>query len=320
MGQGSIASGFNSTAFGLASTASGSYSSSSGYYTKAEAQSSTAFGRYNIGGGNSSSWVSTDPLFEIGNGTSTSDKSNAVTVLKDGKVGIGTAYPKGELEVFGNDGVIFGGAYGSGTSINFLERPVMMWYPKKAAFRAGYQKGTNWDDANIGNYSVAMGRDTKSSGWASISLGDESEAIGDHSVAIGNNTLASGNYSCALGDQTTSSGYASTSMGYNTSAEGSYSTALGTYTTAVGLYSTTIGSYVQVNGEGAFFIGDHSTGTTTSKSEPNRFHARFARGYYLYTNSAASLGAYLAPGGGSWSSISDSTKKEILNLQMEKTF
>jgi hypothetical protein len=36
---------------------------------------------------------------------------------------------------------------------------------------------------------------------------------------------------------------------------------------------------------------------------------RFAHGYRLFTDSAASVGASLAPGGSSWGTISDSTKK-----------
>lgn len=44
----------------------------------------------------------TDSLFEIWNGTSTSSKSNAMTVLTNGNVGIGTDNPTSKLEVNGN--------------------------------------------------------------------------------------------------------------------------------------------------------------------------------------------------------------------------
>ena len=40
----------------------------------------------------------------------------------------------------------------------------MMWYPRKAAFRAGGISGTQWDAANIGAYSVAIGQDVRASG------------------------------------------------------------------------------------------------------------------------------------------------------------
>ncbi len=47
---------------------------------------STAFGRNNVGGGSISSWEPTDPLFEIGMGTSSVEKANAFTVYKSGKI------------------------------------------------------------------------------------------------------------------------------------------------------------------------------------------------------------------------------------------
>jgi hypothetical protein len=61
-----------------------------GSETKSESFASFSIGRFNVGGGNASSWINTDPLFEIGIGTSSSAPSNAFTVLKNGKIGIGT--------------------------------------------------------------------------------------------------------------------------------------------------------------------------------------------------------------------------------------
>jgi hypothetical protein len=60
-----------------------------------------AVGRYNVGGGNATSWIDTDPIFEIGNGTGISTRSNAITVLKNGNVGIGTSFPLDRLQVNG---------------------------------------------------------------------------------------------------------------------------------------------------------------------------------------------------------------------------
>ena len=97
-----LASGLVSTALGYNTTASGYISTAMGYGTKAESYGSTAIGKYNIGGGNATTWVATDPLFEIGIGTSVGDKNNAVTVLKNGKVGIGTTTPGQALDVIGS--------------------------------------------------------------------------------------------------------------------------------------------------------------------------------------------------------------------------
>ncbi len=99
----STAIGMYSSAFG-SGTAKGNYASSFGLGSIARSYSSTVFGNFNHYGNNSISvdslsWVGTDPLFEIGNGTSISARSNAVTVLKNGKVGIGTTDPQGKLHV-----------------------------------------------------------------------------------------------------------------------------------------------------------------------------------------------------------------------------
>ncbi len=79
-----IASGSNSTAMGLSAEASGNNSIALGRSTIAEALNSTALGRYNVGGGNQTTWIESDPLFEIGNGSSSS-RSNALTILKNGQ-------------------------------------------------------------------------------------------------------------------------------------------------------------------------------------------------------------------------------------------
>ncbi len=69
-----------STAMGGSTTASGNYSTAMGYFTIAEAHSSTAIGRYNNGGGNPLTYISSNPLFEVGNGTHI-NRSNALTVF-----------------------------------------------------------------------------------------------------------------------------------------------------------------------------------------------------------------------------------------------
>jgi len=47
-------------------------------------------------------WVATDPLLEVGNGTSSSATSNALTVLKNGNTSLGTTAPTNKLEVHHN--------------------------------------------------------------------------------------------------------------------------------------------------------------------------------------------------------------------------
>jgi len=52
-----------------------------------------AIGQFNVGGGTAATWQTGDPLFEIGVGADAAHKANAVTVLKNGKVGIGDETP-----------------------------------------------------------------------------------------------------------------------------------------------------------------------------------------------------------------------------------
>jgi hypothetical protein len=114
IGGNTTASGSAATALGYSTTASGVRSTAMGDGTTAAAYVSTAIGRYNIGGGTANSWVSTDPLFEIGNGTGTGvNAANALTVLKNGNIGIGTTVPSSMLEVAGQV-KITGGVPGAG--------------------------------------------------------------------------------------------------------------------------------------------------------------------------------------------------------------
>jgi hypothetical protein len=184
------------------------------------------------------------------------------------------------------DGAYFKGTYGNGGIPIEGGGTRMMWYPGKAAFRAGYVYSDNWDDSNIGEYSIAMGQSTTASGF--------------NSTALGSSTLASGP--------------GSTAMGVATGARGAYSTAMGFYASAYGNYSTAMGSWVQTLGTGSFIIGDFSTNTMLTRDGDNKFFARFDGGYELYTNSDATAGVYLNSGDISWRSLSDSTKKENFKL------
>jgi len=86
-----------STALGRWTLASGEASLAANHYTTAASYASSAFGRFNVGGGTPTSWVGEDPLFEIGIGTSPSNRANAVTVRKDGEVTIVKLKPQGDI-------------------------------------------------------------------------------------------------------------------------------------------------------------------------------------------------------------------------------
>ncbi len=102
-----------SAAFGTDTEARGNYSSAFGLSTWALSYGETSVGRYSLGGGNATSWLGTDPLFEVGNGSGTSARANAFTVYKNGnaefqrsiKLGdhIGSSVSNGSIRYNGSD-------------------------------------------------------------------------------------------------------------------------------------------------------------------------------------------------------------------------
>ena len=91
-----------SAAFGCGGIADGFASAAFGEGTLAQASHSFAVGRFNVSGGNNTSWVSTDPLFEVGNGTPET-ASDAFVVYKNGNAafqGVVQAAPGGDIPMF----------------------------------------------------------------------------------------------------------------------------------------------------------------------------------------------------------------------------
>jgi hypothetical protein len=104
-GDHSKALGNNSLAFGLNTTAIGSSSIAFGASTKAKAFASLVIGQFNdtSGIGIQKDWFSgTDQAFVIGNGWDETTRSNAFTVLQNGKTAIGIVTPTEMLDVNGN--------------------------------------------------------------------------------------------------------------------------------------------------------------------------------------------------------------------------
>jgi hypothetical protein len=255
MGYSTTASGDYSNAMGRNTIASGKFSSASGFYTIAPSYLETVIGRYNseYSPNDPNGWIDTDRLFVIGNGTSSSLRNNALTILKNGNAGIGTENPTALLHTYGIElgqgNVVFVGEAKADEFAEYGAPPIsgggtrMMWYPDKAAFRAGSVVDTQWDIENIGFYSVAFGASSKASGlmssafgggtiasgYFSSSFGRFTEASGISSTAFGILTISSGSSSIATGDGTIASGYASTAMGRKTTSPSAYETAIGSF-------------------------------------------------------------------------------------------
>ena len=184
-----------------------------------------------------------------------------------------------------------------------------MWYPAKAAFRAGNVDSSQWDDINIGSYSMAAGFNSIASGGYSVAMGYQTTAQGDYSTAMGRYSVAKGVYSTALG-AALAGGSHSTAMGGST-ASGDYSTAMGSVT-ASGGYSTAIGDNADTNGMlGSFIYGDASTRSLVTNTAPNQFVVAATGGVYFFTGcgTMCTTGVGLASGSGSWFTLSDRNTK-----------
>jgi hypothetical protein len=77
------------------------------------------------------------------------------------------------------------GTFGTGTIPATGAGTRMMWYPAKAALHAGRVDGNQWNDANVGEHSVAFGPDTKASNFAATAMGNNTTAASNHSLSLG---------------------------------------------------------------------------------------------------------------------------------------
>jgi len=321
MGEGTIASGLASTALGLSTVASGENSLATGNSTRADGDNATAMGSAASTNGYSGSFVWGDAsTSNVVNASADNEfalrASGGMVVYTDSTLSSKMHLePGGMFSIQGSAGMAT--VTGAGTR--------MMWVPYRAAFRAGYVDGGQWDDANLGNWSFSSGYNTLAIGNYSVAMGRGAQALNTYAVAMGTNTNASGFASTALGWASTSLGTASFAVGFSNTAggnnsfaagnlavaQGNSSVAMGTSVSALGDYSVALGSNSSTGtNNGSFVFGDASTTTTVTNTGANEFMVRAAGGTVFYSNAAMSTGVSLAPGAGAWATLSDRTKKE----------
>ena len=80
------ASGFSSLAFGNGNSTTSNYGATFGYNNNNSAYSCLVSGRYaDVGAFNTVTWIATDPMFILGNGTGTGARANGYRIDKDGR-------------------------------------------------------------------------------------------------------------------------------------------------------------------------------------------------------------------------------------------
>ena len=210
------------------------------------------------------------------------------------------------MSVHVNGGFFLGGLYDGigGTLVADGIGTRVLWYPEKAAFRAGQVTGTlgnQWDDANIGSWTVAIGEDVRASAENAVAFGKRCQAVQLTSFAVGENNYASGASSVA--------------MGYHA------------HTNAR---------------QGSFVFGDRSTIDTIRAGVNHSANWRVSGGFRIFTSSnlstgitlqsgasvsnwgqanaviSTSTGAYLSTGG-VWQNASDAHRKHLFeNISNEE--
>jgi hypothetical protein len=170
MGYSPLASGIASTGFGYLTQATGDRSTALGNGTLAPSFAETAIGNFNISytPNSTSSFDSSDKLFVIGNGTNATNRNNAFTILKNGRVGINTASPRNPLDIgietpfdlnvvnSGQDGVFIIGNNATGVnevggSISFGGAHPARKDSRRAAI-SSLQTGTDEDNVGLAFY------------------------------------------------------------------------------------------------------------------------------------------------------------------------
>ena len=278
-GNTNIASGDQSASFGTLTKSTGNNSLSAGLFTIAKGESSMAIGSFtkavspnSLVLGQYNDTTNSNRLFEIGNGTADNARSNALTVLNNGTVGIGTTSPLAGLHVE-QKSVLFKAPYPNFTSYGDIPynggvQSAMVWYADKAAFLTGASWNNEWNKDSVGFFSVSGGLNCVAPEFCSIAFGQRARAYGFNSVALGLGPMAMANGSIAMGENSTSTQDYAIAIGRSSSASNYSSVALGEKNSASGAFSIATGLLTKVYGETSFVTGNttfaKATGSFTS--------------------------------------------------------
>ena len=186
----------------------------------------------------------------------------------------GSGAPRLELNYDG--GLLVPGTFGPTTPADSIPATGagtrLMWYPAKAAFRAGRvfdntfsgvgtDGRTFWDPANVGNYSVAFGNNTQASGDVSFAAGINTMASGTNATALGGGTQATGQAATSLGSGSVSGADYATAGGQNSTATAQHATAIGFAGKASGLYALATGNATEASGKASTALGSVTQAT-----------------------------------------------------------
>src|SRR5690554_5391032 len=289
-GRDTEAYGTGATSFGRKSRAHGNYSFAAGRRAVAGTSHEAVLGGYNvIQEEHRDRWHDTDPIFQIGIGTSpiTANRKNALTILKNGKVGIGNFATNNNVKPQEMLHIGTGDTLNHRVRIEDLPRTVgtvadsivvvdnlgILKSIKTSSLKSNgpwYKQGSNQTttDNNENIYqlgAVAIGKKNGIDNVALYILGpvrigtaNEEEIIGNYSFAGGQNVIASGNNSVAYGIGTKSTGNNSLAIGNQAKASNSSSVAFGNNTSASGSGATSLGFNTKASGNYSIASGNRT--------------------------------------------------------------
>lgn len=276
------ASGFASFAAGRDNAASGNHSVAFGWHNRAPGTSEFTAGEYATR--YTPTGTGTDRLFTIGNGGGTSARSDAFTILKNGRVGVGNNAPADKLDVVGNikasDTIktskfrmTAGAAAGHVLTSDAVGNAAWTNPASLPGDNLGNHTATqvlklanNW----LSNDGAAEGIRVDSSGRVGVGTaaptatldvagtftsGSGNVATGASSAATGTLNTASGVNAVAMGQQNTASGYAAVALGVSSSASGDAAFGAGRQVSAGGDKGVALGHFAAASGANSVAIG-----------------------------------------------------------------
>lgn len=303
-----------------------------GMYISTVAPDGKPFYGYSTGDGLTAAWTyydGSDSTWRVNN------VGDRMTVTNTGRVGVGTTEPAERLHVIGNVYVDQGSLFLSGGyAIHALDGELRLrWGQDYNLFSEGIisnvVSSTRSANTILGNHDSIDGLNTtplKSIGDGAIGgfIGGggsrtsvfTSVTLQTQRIYDNYGTIAGGNgnrVGTSNGDPYAEQG-ATVSGGLNNIASGQYSTVPGgELNHANGAYAFAAGRRAKANGPGVFVLAD-SSNYDFSVTGSNALAARFTGGVYFYTSLNGSgfpnAGAFLNPGSGSWTSLSDVNSKQ----------
>ncbi|WAC13750.1 tail fiber domain-containing protein [Dyadobacter pollutisoli] len=152
MGISNLAKGDNSVATGYNNEAIGDASFAAGVQTFAMTYGSATFGTYpnvqdNSNGPTKAHVTPNDRIFQIGNGSGDQDLSNAITILRNGKVGLGNnaLLPQYILDVGGRARIQHKGNSSAGIYFNTSQQTADAFVGMKQDDQVGFYLGNSWN-------------------------------------------------------------------------------------------------------------------------------------------------------------------------------